>query len=69
MTIAIASVMTLAGIWLFGIWLGHQEDLKHRSRYEGFQKFPRCVGEFAALDGHSTSNARLSHPHRYLCIR
>ncbi|OBJ87429.1 hypothetical protein A9W97_17600 [Mycobacterium gordonae] len=69
MMIGIASVLAVAGIWFFGIWLGHLENMEHPPRYEGFERFPRCVGDFAALDGHGNNAAGQSHRHRHMCIR
>lgn len=69
MTIEIAFLITMAAIWFIGTWLGHEANKGHRPRYEGFQKFSRCAGDFAIQDGHSYNTARQSHPNRHVCVR
>jgi hypothetical protein len=59
-------VAVLVAIWFLGIWLGHQEEMRHRPRYQGHREFP-CSADLVVWDRQHNNVASERQPNRHLC--
>ncbi len=67
MTVGVVAILAILAIWVFGIWIGHQEKIRHQPRHQGRYRSPCLDVTYRGHGEHGNGMARTGNPNQYFC--